>query len=183
MDYFSGYENKYGMSKATYGTLWAIIVLVIVWQICLWHQSRRMLDMISGFWEADARFCQEAGLDRLVVYFACETDWAGCRGSYLLATSGSDYILNEPVIMSASAQMFAAANWSTGRSPKHFNVHFKGLSKEAQDIFPAHQNMVFDPVCCKLTMYKGSTITAVLYKDPMNTEIDMLLKNQKHQKP
>lgn len=152
-----------------------VVTLILALIIVHYQQAATLHALLSGFWEADSSFCKESGLDLLCIYFDEEYDISGSRPCYVLASQNDATVLNEPTVATISMQWFRLNNYSSGlKNPKYFNVTFKNISDESIDVFPRHQQMRFYPVCGKIVLFYDTTITAVLYKNPLNTELKAL---------
>lgn len=149
--------NKYGLI--------IVLILLLWWYSILQYQNQILYNTISGFWEADAEFLNESGLDTFCIYFdKPESVSVSC---YLLAKKGDDLILNEPVIVDITNQWWS--NWSLDiETPKYFNIHFKELDNT---FFPEYQEMRLYFNCNKIVLYKDDSIYAVLYKNGHSTEL------------
>ncbi len=160
--------------------LWGIILvllIVVLWYYTLIYQSYLVHNLVNGFWEADSTFCTEAEIDMFCIYFDEDVDFFGNRACYVLAKKDGVVIINEPTIAKLSLQWMCTGNWSANIStPKYFNINFKHIDEECREFFPQYQEMRFYPICNKMVLFAGDTITAVLYKNPVNTELKSMLE-------
>jgi hypothetical protein len=160
--------------------LYGVIVFFILALILIFsqHQSYLFNNLLAGFWESDKSFCEESGLDMFCLYFDEDYNMSGGRACYVLASQNNEVILNEPTVAEISLQIFRIENWTFGvKSPKYFNINFQNISDDAEEIFPKTQQMRFYPVCNKIVLFYDDTITAVLYKNPINTELKTILES------
>ncbi len=151
--------------------------LIISWLLHMHYQSHILHNLLSGFWEASTSFCEESGLDMFCLYLDGDYDMFGSRACYILASQDGAIVLNEPTVADISFQWIAPSNVYLGiDAPKYFTISFKNISSDAVDIFPRYQQIRFYPVCNKLVLYYDDTITAVLYKNPINTELKSIME-------
>lgn len=156
-------------------SLFIIILILVLWINNLSYQSYVIKKSLGGFWEADASFCEESDLDMFCIYFDKTTDFSNNRACYVLAKRGDDIVLNEPTTANITLNWAALNNWSSDlEAPKFLTITFKEISDECADEFPPKQYMRYYPICNKIVMYYGDTITAVLYKNAVNTELNEL---------
>jgi hypothetical protein len=160
-----------------------IVLIFVIWYYNLIYQSRVIHKLVNGFWEADASFCIESEIDMFCIYFDEDVDFFGNRACYVLVKKDDMIIINEPTVVNLSLQWQSMNNWSSDISlPKYLNVRFEHIDEECAEIFPKAQEMCFYPICNKIVLSAGDTITAAVYKNSMNTELKSLLnkmdKNQ-----
>ena len=154
------------------------VIILLIWSSNMSYQSYVINNMIGGFWDADTSFCEESGLDMFCIYFDNETSF-GERACYILAKNGNDIVINEPTTSNISMQWGKLNNWSSDlKSPKFINIKFKDLSDECKEDFPEHQQMRFYPLSNKIVLFYDDTITAVLYKNTVTSELDALIKEK-----
>lgn len=162
-----------------YGALIAAII-IFIWVVNCQYQSYALSNLLSGFWEADSSFCEESGLDLFCIYLDEDYDSMGKRACYILASQDDAVILNEPTTATISLQWARLNNYSMSlHDPKYFTISFKEISDDGVDIFPKHQQMRFYPICNKIVLFYDDTITAVLYKNPINTELRSIIQEKK----
>ncbi len=150
-----------------------VFIILFFWILILYYQSFILHNLLCGFWEADRSFCEESELDMFCLYFSKDYNIIGNRPCYVLAMQNNELILNEPTIASVSLQWNKWNNYDAGiNSPKYFNITFKNISPENIKVFPKHQQIRFYPICGKIVLFYDNTITAVLYKNPVNTELN-----------
>lgn len=152
-------------------------IIILIFFVHIHYQSHMLHSLLSGFWEADVSFCEESGLDLFCLYLDEDYDMFGSRACYILASQDNTIVLNEPTVANITFSWFTLSNFYPGMdAAKYFNVSFKSISKEAEDTFPKYQKIRFYPICNKIVLYYDNTITAVLYKNPVNTELKSILK-------
>lgn len=156
-----------------------VVVLILVWIMHLNYQSNVLHTLLSGFWEADSNFCNESGLDTFCFYLDEDYNTVGQRACYVLAMRDNAIVLNEPTVARISLQYMRANNWKTSlSSPKYLNIEFKNIQEENESVFPKKQEMRFYPICNKIVLFYDDVITAVLYKNPVNTELKALVESK-----
>lgn len=156
-----------------YGFLIFMIVLIIFYSNYATSSIHNQL--ISGFYEANNDFCDEAGIDMFCLYFDDDISFTGNRACYILAKRDDEMVLNEPV----SAKITQRMSWSSSMSePKYFDVDFIDLDESLEDVFPRKQTMIFYPMIGKIILHANDTITAALYKNGVNSEIKMILNEK-----
>ena len=145
-----------------------IVIITLLLFIIIFYQINNTHNLLSGFWEADSDFCEESGLDIFCIQISDQVDWNGKRACYLLAHQGDDFIMNDPISVQFKLSPIKSNNWSLDvTGVKHFDVNFSDIEYTS---FPNRQKARFYPLCNKLVLYDGDTITAVLYKNSSYTE-------------
>lgn len=148
-----------------------IVIILIAWMSGMFTHNTHLMQSLSGFWEADSSFCEEADLDMFCIYFDGTTKEKAC---YILASSKDKMILNEATTAKFSKKLAWSTDWS---KPQYFTVTF-GKIDRSDDIFPEVQDLCYFPNCNKLVFKYQDTITAVLYKNPVNTELEQIIKQE-----
>ena len=138
-------------------------------------QSNDLQDLLSGFWESSPEFCNEVNLDKFCIFMNENYDSYGKRGCYVLAQKDNEFLINEPCVVQI---IESPGNEYTLQKPKYFTVMFLDMEDQNNEIFPPDQTMRFYPICNKIVLYSGDTITAVMYKNPHRTELNYI----KHEK-
>lgn len=162
-----------------YYSVFVIVIIIILYINSIRYQNKILHKLVNGFYEADTSFCNESGIDMFCIYFDEDVDMFGNRASYILAKKDNEVIINEPTVVNLKLQWRNINNWSKNISvPKYFNVNFKTISDDCIEIFPQRQEMRFYSAIGKLVLYAGDTITAVLYKNPVNTELKSILTEE-----
>lgn len=164
-----------------HNNLIAVIVILVLYILysnysisCKEHST--MNKMVNGFYEADTSFCEESGLDMFCLYLDEDVDYYGDRACYILAKQDNEIIINEPII--ANIRYEPKLFDYDISSPKYFNIEFKDLSDDFEEDFPKNQKIRFYPTIGKIVLFYEDTITAVLYKNPVNTELKSILKEE-----
>lgn len=140
-----------------------LITLVCSRQVIIYDQ------MINGFYDADSSFCEESGIDMFSLFL--DNDVYGSTG-YILMTKNGDFILNDPVTIKLYMHQLNWNNWTLDPTKeKVFTIEFTGIDEDLEDIFPKKQLLKFYPILGKIVMYNKDTITAVMYKSGINSEI------------
>ncbi len=160
------------MDQTQQFTVIAILALVLYfyYNYCenALHQS-----LLSGFWEANREFCDEAGLDVFCMFLSENYSYSNVRSCYVLAQKDGDFVINEPCDVQINPIRYRGLN-----AASDFAIKFKGMSG-ASDVFPADQTMKFYPICGKFVLYNGDTITAAMYKNAYRTELNFI-KNERY---
>jgi hypothetical protein len=146
-----------------------VIIILCSYQIYGLAANRFSNQMLHGFWEADKSFCNESGLSMFSIYIGAQ-DYSCVRPCYILAIQDDDtIILNEPTTITLSKP------WSSILSqtldPIEYNVSFADIKSE---FFPQHQQMSYYVATNKIILYKKDTVFAVLYKNPVLSEISKI---------
>jgi hypothetical protein len=158
----------------------AIILLIYI----IYHGNNKAslyTKLLNGFYEADSGFCEESGISIFAFYLADESDVDGNKAAYILVERDGVLLINEPVVAKVSLKWSMWSNlMDTVSSPKYFSIEFKDLSPECIEVFPRHQTIRFYPTIGKIVLFVNNTITAVLYKNPINTELKSIVnENEK----
>ncbi len=147
----------------------ALIVCAIIISILLIviFNTRSVEDkFLSGFWSAEASFLEESGLNSFLIHIDEPSN--GSRPGYILAINDEGIIINEPVefILSGglSINPFVC-------SQRNFDVTINWVNGESCPHFPTNQTLQYYPLMGKLVFVQDDTITAVLYKDFVTTDI------------
>jgi hypothetical protein len=146
-----------------------VIIILCSYQIYALAISRISNQMMTGFWEADKSFCNESGLSMFSIYMG-DQDYSGVRPCYVLAIQDDDtIILNEPTTITISKPWSGIL--SQNLDPIEYNVSFADIKSE---FFPRDQQMSYYVTSNKITLYKKDTVFAVLYKNPVLSEINKI---------
>jgi hypothetical protein len=141
----------------------AAVILIVYVALVVSYRTTETNQMM-GCWTADVTFCEQAGLDRMIMYVGKN------NSMYLLAinTAGS-IVINSQGIMSLSGG-FCLRPWL---SPKRvFQCVFKFTDGQEYDSFPAQQQLEYDTQKMKIMLYdKDKIIRAILYKDNSLSDI------------
>lgn len=131
--------------------------------------------MLTGFWEADKSFSREAGLSVFSFYLG-DPDVYGHRPCYILVVDDEEtIIMNEPTTGALSQQWGSLQNWNifNDLNPKEYDLKFKKLES---DFFPSTMCLSYYPTTGKIILYNKETVYAVLYKNPVLSEISVIKK-------
>jgi hypothetical protein len=151
-----------------------VIIILCASQIYSVATSRISNQMLTGFWEADKSFCREAGLSMFSIYMG-DSDFSGVRPCYVLAVQDDDtIILNEPTTISLSKPWFGIFSYSL--DPIEYNIAFTDIKSE---FFPDVQQMSYYVMSNKIILYKKDTVFAVLYKNPVLSELNKIEESTK----
>ncbi len=135
-----------------------IVILFLVYRSSVYHS------LITGLWEADGEFCEEAGISYFYMLLG-GADMFGERTCYILSGQEDAVLINKPTRVNISF------DWTSGIiSDQHFSAFFYDV-KDLKGVFPEYQNIRFYPECGKMVLYYGDTITAVLYKNCSSSEL------------
>jgi hypothetical protein len=143
-----------------------ILILIYSRQVVIYDQ------MINGFYEADSSFCEESGLDVFSLFLDNDVN-NGSRASYILMVKDDNFVINEPINVKLSMDFFNWNNWFIDPiKEKCFTIEFDQCDSfdELSDVFPRVQTLKFYPMLGKIVMFNNSTITAILYKNGINSE-------------
>jgi len=113
--------------------------------------------LLGGFWRAPKTYLIESGTELISLYIE-----SNLKDAWIIIKKEDGFILNDPVEIDCR-------EIESGGTIK-YEVSFNGI--ESQD-FPNKQHMIYYPECCKLILYSGDRIYAVLYKDCELTEAAM----------
>ncbi len=156
--------------------IYILITIACIWLMHIYYESHIIHNLLGGFWEADSSFCKESGLDMFCLYMDGNYNIFGTRGCYILATRDGEVIINTSSIATMTFNWFSAENIYLGfDGAKYLDIHFEELDEDIVEVFPKYQKIRFYPICNKIVLYKDDTITAVLYKNPVNTELKKVL--------
>lgn len=157
-----------------------LVVLIFVVVYKYYTDYAKIFDtLINGFWEADRSFCNDSDIDMFCLYLDNDVDYKGSRACYILTKKDGQMVINQPTIATIKMKIFNSYNWTfSANTPKYFNIDFKDIDEDCIDIFPQSQNVRFYPACNKIVMYYNDTVTAVLYKNPIYTELKDMLEDK-----
>ena len=150
--------------------LFVVVIIVMIYYNNLNYQFYALKTLMGGFYEADRSFCEEAEIDMFCLYLDNDVSY-NSRACYVLAKKDDEVIINEPTIAYIKPQ-WCLSNFSTNiNSPKYFNIVFENINEDCVEVFPKVQELKYYPLCNKLVLYSGETVTAVLYKNPVYSEL------------
>lgn len=152
-----------------------VIILLIIITYMYFSQVNLFNGLVNGFYEADASFCQEAGLETFCIYIDSDIK-GGERACYILGKKDGEIIINEPCTIKLNLKLS-----DCDINTKYFTCQFKDISEETMEMFPSKQNLQFYPVTGKIILHDGDTVTYVGYKNGMNTEMKSVINDNKIQ--
>lgn len=130
--------------------MWWILAIIAILLIGYWYWCQ--ID-ISGFWIAPTDFLKDAELDMFAFYIS------GGKG-YILVSSCGKILINDNTDI--------RIKWGKCENGEyHGDIIFSLIDTT---FFPSCQKIIYNP-CGKITLYKDDTMYAVLYKDPVLTEL------------
>jgi hypothetical protein len=146
-----------------------VIIILCSYQIYGMATTRISNQLLTGFWEADKSFCNESGLSMFSIYMG-DSDFRGARPCYVLAVQDDDtIILNEPTTITFSKSWSGIL--SQNLNPVEYNISFSDIKSE---FFPPQQQMSYYVTTSKIILYKKDVVFAVLYKNPVLSELNKL---------
>ena len=152
--------------------IFIIIIIIMIYMITkIQIQSKIYNTLLSGFYNGDEKFCYESGIDTFCMYIDDNIESSSnTRGCYLLMKSGSDLILNEPIIIKLNQHW----TFNNANSPVYFDVEFKNLDDNIKEFFPNKQQLRFYPTIGKIVLFSGDIIYGVFYKSGYESELKMI---------
>jgi hypothetical protein len=152
------------------------VVLIILLILIIFYQyiSRNTIydELINGVYQADESFCEESGIELFTIYIDEDGIGGSERSGYILASTADSILINEPVIIKLSR------NWNFGDMDEIiYDTEFIGLSDEVTEFFPNIQSIKFYPKIGKIILHYDNTVTAVLYKHAINTELKYIMED------
>ena len=151
--------------------LYVAICIVLVIILAYLGRSQEM-ELLSGFWRADADFCNQANLTSFILYIG---DGMTKKRGYLLITNHDGIVINSAVDLEISNILCIRPYI---RDEINLNVNFKWLcgDDDYEAIFPSMQNIKYNPKKGKIILMDQETVYAVLYKDNIMTDISAVKK-------
>ena len=153
-------------------TVLGISILILLFILILLIFNSRSLEssLITGFWKADADFCNNAELELFLVYFGEGSSISSNRPGYIIAQNSTGLIMNNPVNFSLSGGHSIKPGLSKYRE---YKVYIDWIDEEGyDDYFPSEQILTYYPDCGKIVFSKDDTVYAVLYKDHVISDIN-----------
>jgi hypothetical protein len=136
-----------------------IFLLVLIFSTC--GLSRKHEEtLLSGFWQADPQFCEEAGLQNMVFYIGpCKNSK---RAGYILAINEEGIIINNSV----DFHIFGGYTFNPDMTERHYDIVIDWLGEPEYEFFPSKQQLHYYPEEGKLIFSTAdNSILALLYKD------------------
>jgi hypothetical protein len=152
-----------------------VVILLVIIAYMYFAQANIFDHLVNGFYEADASFCAEAGLETFCIYIDNDIK-GGERACYILGKKDGEIIINEPCTIKLALKNGSMCD----TSPKYFTCEFKDLSEECMEIFPLKQNLQYYPISGKIILHDDETVTYVGYKNGMNTEMKSVINDKKY---
>lgn len=142
--------------------IFAVIIIIYI-MLVISYRTTEMKQM-CGCWTADVTFCEQAGLDRMIMYIGPN------NSIYVLAINTAGIlVVNSNGTMELNGG-FCGRPWMT--SKRIFQCVFKFSDGQEYDSFPSVQQLEYDPRKMKIVMYdKDRVIRAILYKDNSLSDI------------
>jgi hypothetical protein len=140
--------------------LYGVLIIVIIFFL---YSRYLESNILTGFWRADAEFCNNAELDMFILYFGSPNLLLN-RNGYLFATNCNGIILNNPVNFKISGG-FTLNPFICKEKKYSVCIDWNDLTPE-EEAFPSNFSMSYFPNNSKLVLYKDDTVLVVLWKDP-----------------
>lgn len=145
------------------GTLCIVGLIIISIFIILVLNTRSIEStLLSGFWSADADFCQKADIDLLLIYVGSSYWSSSKRPGYILMKNSEGLILNNPVEFSLYGGISINPQVCSSRE---YSVHIDWLDEEPPEFFPTELELYYYPNYGKLVFVSDDQIHAIVYKD------------------
>jgi hypothetical protein len=143
-----------------------IILFFIIYVTILFNTSNTIDQLFSGFYGADPVFCDDSGLELMILYLDRG------NGFIMMKSSEGAILLADTIKYTLSSKSMFNASIS---SPHLYQITFKGI--EYQDFFPSVQMLEFSPVTQRIKLYNNDdkTIHGVLYKNNTVTDVKELM--------
>jgi len=142
----------------------ALIILILVIAGYYFYVNRAVKSespytcLLSGFWRAPKTYLIESETELISLYVE-----SNLQDAWIIIKKEDGFILNDPVEINLKEIEH------TQKTIK-YEVYFTGIES---DDFPNKQYMLYYPECCKIILYSGNRIYAILYKDCELTETAM----------
>ena len=136
--------------EARIGCIILIIIILILYKSGKSSSNNQYcMDSITGIWEADPGFCQEADLDRFYVYL--NTISSRC---WIVISTESDVICNHITTFSLAPNYSSLFEKKESDNFKKYYITFKDLPTELYEnnIFPKVQTLKIYPTCGKISL-------------------------------
>lgn len=143
-----------------------ILLLFVANAAIIWSTNKTVQMLFDGFYSADPVFCEESGLDMMVLYF-------DHGDGYLMIKTAQDVILLNTTFQYRLSNQSGMAR--TIETPQIYKISFTNL--EEQDFFPTNQMLEFIPATQRIKLYsrEDQSIYGVFYKNNAITDIKQLL--------
>lgn len=145
-----------------------ICVILYSWMIPIISRKYEAKSSLTGFWEADRDFCNESELKVLSIFIG-DPDSSGKLPCYILLIQDDDEVLiNERTNINLRPK-WCSNNLYDRKAPWEYDIT---LSKMESSAFALKQSMKHYATANKIIMYKKDTVYAVLYKNPVLSELN-----------
>lgn len=162
-----------GLTNIT--TALGITLLILLFSVVLFIFNTRSVEtsLITGFWKADADFCQESAVQLFLIYFGEAEYFSNSRAGYILVCNSSGDIINNPIRMHFAGG--SSLNPSLSKS-REYHITIDWLDEEGyEDFFPSKQLLTYYPSCGKIVLSQGKKVYSVLYKDHSISDINRVM--------
>lgn len=168
------------MSEISPTTIYiALGVIFIIVFILIVHTRAIEMSSLQGCWVADSTFCEQAGLDRMIMYIGGR----GPKGHqiYILAiNSDGNIIINSAGTMSLEGGT-CLRPWISPQ--RKFTTKFIFADGQQYQHFPADETIEYNPEKMKISIVdRDHTVRAILYKDHSLSDIKSQLEPRTVQK-
>jgi len=153
--------------RAKIGCIILVIIILMIYKSGKSSSDTQYcMDTISGMWEADPGFCQEADLDRFNIYL--DTTSSRC---WILICTESEVICNHITTFSLTSNYSSLFEKKESQDFKKYYITFKDLPKGLYEnnIFPKVQTLKIYPTCGKISLTDADAkrICFAGYKDAL----------------
>ena len=140
-----------------------VIVLILVYILSRKIKNDEYCNnILSGLWEADPGFCQEAELERFYIYLDT------CSGRCWIVISNDMGVICNSIAEFSLSSNYTSAFESSDVYFKEYNITFTGLPDYLEDsTFPRTQTLRLYPSCGKLSMNNSKKLYFAGYKNNM----------------
>lgn len=148
------------------GIIIVILLIFVANAAIIWCINNTVKTLFDGFYSADPVFCEESGLEMMVLYF-------DHGDGYLMIKTVQDVIL-----LNTTFQYKLVSQSGMSRSIEDrqiYQIIFKNI--EEQEFFPTTQMLEFMPATQRIKLYsrEDQSIYGILYKNNAITDIKQLL--------
>ncbi len=134
-----------------------IVLIIIFVFITIKYMENALLD---GMWNASANFCEQAGLQSMLLYL--QPSFTHVRCGYIIMTTDEGIIINDPVKITIWPSMSFSAY-------KKHKIDIEWQDSDGYDYFPSNQTMYYYPLLGKMVLMNDDEVTAVLYKNTITS--------------
>jgi len=149
-----------------------VVIIILVFAVnaaIVWSTNKAVQTLFDGFYSADPVFCDESGLDMMVLYF-------DHGDGYIMIKTESDAILLNSTFEYRLSNVSGYA--LSINSPQIYQITFYNI--EDQDFFPTQQMVEFIPTTQRIKLFnrEDEQIYGILYKNNAATDMKQLLGAQ-----